>query len=139
MAGGSTLDKKLVEKAIASALEHLNGTGPGVAKEMLKALTVRDAEAPAIGGRNGPQPDPELRETEDVPLTEDVAAYFEREVVPFEPEAWVDESKTRVGYEIPFTRQFYEYVPPRSLDEIDAEIQQLEAEIGTLRGTRGTP
>jgi type I restriction enzyme M protein len=136
-AGTSTVDKKLVEKAIARALEQLNGSAPKVAKEMLKALTVRDEEAPAVTGKKGPEPDPDLRDTEDVSLKEDVAAYIEREVLTFVPDAWVDQSKTKIGYEIPFTRHFYEYVPPRPLEEIDAEIQQLEGEIDAL--LRATP
>jgi type I restriction enzyme M protein len=76
-----------------------------------------------------PGPDAELRDYENVPLTEDVDEYMQREVVPFVPDAWVDESKMKIGYEIPFTRHFYKYVPPRPLEEIDAEIKALEAEI----------
>ena len=72
------------------------------------------------------------RLTEDVPLKEDVPAYFEREVKPYVTDAWIDESRTKIGYEIPFTRHFYEYVSPRPLDEIDAEIRQLEDEIQGL-------
>ena len=86
-----------------------------------------------VNGKDGPEPDPELRDTEDVPLKEDVAAYFEREVKPYVTEAWIDGSKTKIGYEIPFTRQFYEYVPPRPLEMIDAEIGVLESEIAELR------
>jgi type I restriction enzyme M protein len=125
----TTVDKRVVEKAIASALVGLNGTRPNTAKEMLKSLTVRDEAAPIVAGKSGPEPDPDLRDSEDVPLTEDVAAYVEREVVPYVPDAWIDDTRTRIGYEIPFTRYFYEYVPPRPLEEIDAEIRQLEAEI----------
>ena len=64
-----------------------------------------------------------------MPLVEDVNAYVEREILPFVSDMWIDESKTRVGYEIPFTRHFYKYVPPRPLEEIDAEIKELEQEI----------
>jgi type I restriction enzyme M protein len=76
-----------------------------------------------------PEPDTDLRDTENVPLKEDVAEYFEREVKPFVPDAWVDESRTKIGYEIPFTRHFYEYPPLRPLEEIEAEIRELESEI----------
>jgi type I restriction enzyme M protein len=128
----TTTERSVVEKAIAAALIGLNGASPKVAKEMLKALTVRDEDAPIVMGQKGPEPDPDLRDTEDVPLKEDVKKYVEREVRPYVPDAWIDESRTKIAYEIPFTRHFYEYVPPRPLDEIDAEIQQLEAEIGVL-------
>ena len=66
---------------------------------------------------------------ENVPLTDDVEEYMAREVLPHVPDAWVDESKTKIGYEIPFTRHFYEYEPPRSLGEIETEIRDLEEEI----------
>ncbi len=72
-----------------------------------------------------PQPNPELRDTESVPLKEDVQSFFEREVKPYAPDAWIDESKSKVGYEILFTRYFYEFTLPRSLAEIDAELQQV--------------
>ena len=71
-----------------------------------------------------PQPDPKLRDTENVPLAEDVADYFRREVLPHAPDAWIDPEKTRVGYEIPFNRHFYVFKPPRPLAEIDAELKQ---------------
>jgi len=133
MAGAtSTTDRKVAEKAIALALPSLDGAGSRLAKEMLKALTVRDEGAPVVAGKAGPEPDPELRDTEDVPLNQDVLAYFDREVLPHVPGSWIDEGRTKIGYEIPFTRHFYEYVPPRPLKEIDAEIRQLEADIQQL-------
>jgi type I restriction enzyme M protein len=128
----NTTQRKLAEKSVAAAVAVLDGLGPKIAKEMLKALTVRDEAAPVVVGKGGPEPDPDLRDTEDVPLKEGVQAYFEREVRPYVADAWIDEGRTKIGYEIPFTRHFYEYVPPRPLDEIDAEIRQLEAEIATL-------
>jgi len=79
-----------------------------------------------------PQPDPALRDTENVPLKEDIRAYFEREVLPHVPDAWIDHDKTKVGYEIPFNRQFYQYVPPRPLEAIDADLKVLSAEIMEL-------
>jgi len=72
--------------------------------------------------------DSELRDTENVPLDQDLKAYFEREVLQHIPDAWIDESKTVKGYEISFTRYFYNYVPPRSIEEITAEIFELEKE-----------
>jgi type I restriction enzyme M protein len=101
-----------------------------VRKAVLSALSERDEAAEICRDADGnPEPDPDLRDTENVPLKEDVHEYFEREVKPHVPDAWIDEDKTRVGYEIPFTRHFYKYVPPRPLEEIEAEIRQLEGEI----------
>ena len=71
------------------------------------------------------QPDSALRDTEIVPLNEDVSAYFEREVRPYKPDAWIDEEKTKIGYEIPFNRHFYVFEPPRELEEIDAELSEV--------------
>jgi type I restriction enzyme M protein len=70
-----------------------------------------------------PQADSALRDTENVPLSEDVHAYFKREVLPHAPDAWIDEEKTKVGYEIPFNRHFYVFEPPRPLSEIDADLK----------------
>ena len=112
-----------------------------VRKAILAALSERDEEAEVCADRNGkPEPDPELRDHERVPLAEDWRDYVRREVEPFVPDAWVDESYTdardrevgRVGYEVNFNRYFYRYMPPRPLDEINADIQTLEAEIAGL-------
>ena len=81
-----------------------------------------------------PLPDPDLRDYENVPLDEDIDTYFEREVKPHVPDAWIDYDKTKIGYEIPFTRHFYVYTPPRPLAEIDAELRDLEAQIQKLLG-----
>ena len=99
-----------------------------VKKAVVAALMVRDPDAEPVEG----EPDSSLRDTENVPLSEDVAEFMAREVLPFAPDAWVDDSKTKVGYEIPFTRQFYKYVPPRPLEEIDAEIKASQQRILTL-------
>ena len=76
-----------------------------------------------------PQPDSTLRDTENVPLTEDIRAYFEREVLPHASDAWIDEEKSKVGYEIPFNRHFYVFQPPRSLHAIDEELKAVSANI----------
>lgn len=100
-------------------------------KALLSALTERDESAPIVTDAKGrPEPDPTLRDTENVPWSEDIHAYFDREVKPFAPDAWIDESKTKEGCEIPFTRHFYQYVPPRSLEEIDTD---LDAVLGRIR------
>ena len=76
--------------------------------------------------------DPKLRDFENVPLKEDVQAYFEREVRPHVADAWIDHAKTKVAYEINFNRHFYRFTPPRSLEEIDADLKLAEAEIVRL-------
>ena len=89
---------------------------------------LRDQSGKLVLGEKGklkgkPQPDANLRDTENVPLSEDVDAYFKREVLPHAPDAWIDHEKTKVGYEIPFNRHFYVFEPPRSLAEIDADLK----------------
>ena len=92
-----------------------------------------EAEPVASGGRDGEyEPDAELRDLENVPLKDDVDAYFEREVRPHVPDAWMDRSKDKVGYEINFNRHFYKYTPPRPLEVIDAELKEAEEKIARL-------
>ena len=98
-------------------------------------FTQKDPEAEAIarGGRDdGCEPDADLRDFENVPRKDDIDAYFEREVHPHVPDAWMDRSKDKVGYEINFNRHFYKYTPPRPLEVIDAELKQAEEEIMRL-------
>ena len=118
-----------------------------------KALAVRDPEAATVTGAKGkPKPDPTLRDFENVPLPAKRVAfesdtgrrldtteyrtavedYLKKEVRPYVPDAWYDPKKTKIGYEIPLTRHFYTYTPPRPLEEIDAEISTLQTEIQTL-------
>ena len=102
-------------------------------KALLMALSERDADAEIItDGKGNPETDPKLRDIENVPLTEDVEDYFAREVTPHIPDAWIDHAKTKIGYEIPFTRHFYTYEPPRDLAEIDADLNTLISEISVL-------
>jgi type I restriction enzyme M protein len=102
-------------------------------KAIVNALGERDETAGICRDRDGnPEPDAELRDTESVPLKESIHDYFQREVLPHVPDAWIDESKTRVGYEIPLNRHFYVYEPPRPLEVIEADIKQLEGEILAL-------
>src|SRR5690606_32879833 len=95
-----------------------------------------DQGRPVVGlkgkAKGRPVPDASLRDTENVPLSEDVAAYFEREVKPHAPDAWIDESKTKVGYEIPFNRHFYVFEPPRDLSEIDADLREVTDRIKAM-------
>lgn len=89
----------------------------------------RDEAGSIILKRGKPVPDTSLRDTENVPLVQDIDAYFAREVLPYAPDAWIDHSKTKVGYEIPMTRYFYEYQAPEAVEDIVARITALEQDI----------
>ena len=98
---------------------------------------LKDENGKIILGEKGklkgkPQPDSSLRDTENVPLNEDVETYFKREVLPHAPDAWIDHDKTKVGYEIPFNRHFYVFEPPRELAAIDADLKQCTDRILTM-------
>ncbi|MET4129224.1 class I SAM-dependent DNA methyltransferase [Roseovarius sp. MBR-6] len=135
-------NRNTFEKALSKALKTTGlKIGAPIKKAILAALSERDDEADICIGTDGkPEADTDLRDHELVPLSEDWRDYMKREVLPFVPDAWVDESHRdardkqvgRVGYEINFNRYFYQYVPPRPLEEIDAELKALEAEIAGL-------
>src|SRR5690554_1874435 len=109
--------------------EDINLKSP-LLKAILSALSEKDETADVCTDTKGnPEPDPDLRDTENVPLKEDIHEYFEREVKPHVPDAWIDETKTKIGYEIPFTRHFYKYKPLRPSEEIMKEIKELEQSI----------
>ena len=133
------LDRTLFEAELSAVTRkaELKLAAP-IKKAILSALSERNDEAEICRDREGrPEPDPELRDTENVPLAEDVDSFFEREVKPHVPDAWIDAKRRDpqdgevglVGYEINFNRYFYEYRPPRPLEEIEADIQQVEKEI----------
>ncbi len=112
-----------------------------VEKSTWAAVAVSDPEGELQTKNGAPLPDPDLRDYENVPLTEDIDEYFAREVLPHVPDAWITKIKdpktgttvrAKIGYEIPFTRHFYVYKPPRPLAEIDAELRELEAQIQAL-------
>jgi len=114
-----------------------------VRKAILGALSERDESAAVCRDSKGnPEPDPDLRDYEQVPLTEDVGEFFAREMLPHVPDAWIDEGWTdkkdgrvgRVGYEVNFNRYFYRYQPPRPLEEIEADIRALQADIVRMLG-----
>ena len=99
----------------------------------------RDENGKVVRGTRGkakgkPVPDTSLRDTENVPLSEDVDEYFRREVLPHAADAWIDHDRTKVGYEIPFNRHFYVFTPPRPLEEIDAELKTVTDRIVTMIG-----
>ena len=107
-------------------------------KEIINSLSERDEEADICTDKKwNPEPDSELRDTENVPYHEDIYAYFEREVKPFVPDAWIDETKRdiqdgevgKVGYEFSLTRYFYKYEPPRSPEIIETDIKAVENEL----------
>jgi type I restriction enzyme M protein len=136
-----TLDRETVwkerhvfDQALGKALGGAGlQVGAPVRKAIHAALRERDETAEICTDAKGnPEPDPTLRDTENVPLGQDIDEYVAREVLPYVPDAWVDHAKTKVGYEIPFNRHFYEYVPPRPLEEIDADVKRLIAEIQEL-------
>jgi len=141
-------ERELVE-LLGAATADL-GLSASAQKAIWAELAVRDEKAPVIADRKGnPKPDPELRDNENVPLPAAAVAfeedpterletlayrtavddYMRDEVLPYVPDAWADYDRTKIGYEIPLTRHFYRYVPPRPLEEIDAEIKALEDEI----------
>ena len=147
-AGQRWLDRGEFVKAFEAALKKAGlRIGAPVKKLVLQTFSERDENAAVCTGSDGkPEADTELRDHELVPLNEDWIKYVDREVLPFVPDAWVDEEYRDekdggigyVGYEINFNRYFYKYVPPRPLAEIDAELQSLEAEIaGLLKGVAG--
>jgi len=147
----SAMDSAVLYKDRAQFAELLDGAldkaglrvGGPVRKAILAALGEKDPTAePCLDADGKPEPDPDLRDYENVPLKEDIRVYFEREVLPHVPDAWVSEEARdrdkrdggigRVGYEINFNRYFYEYVPPRSLSEIQADLERTENEIVEL-------
>ena len=132
-------DRKAFEDILDAAVKKAGLNLPAPArKAVFNALAERDETAATCRARDGkPEPDPELRDSERVELTEDVTAFFEREVRPHVPDAWIDESKRdakdgqigTVGYEINFNRYFYRYSPPRPLEDIETDIRHIEADI----------
>ena len=139
----------------AMRAEFLGNMGGGVPSpvidELVRLAAVHDPDALVITNRKGaPEPDPDLRDQENIPLpkgwlslteherqlvlAEQAEKYLEDDIRPYLPDAWIDHTRTKVGYEIPFTRHFYQYVPPRPVAEIDAELKTVEAEIQKLLG-----
>ncbi|WP_022660489.1 type I restriction-modification system subunit M [Paucidesulfovibrio longus] len=134
-------EKYLSRSAFKKALRKAGAEVSAVQFKLLqKHLGEHDPAAEVCMVKGKPEPDPSLRDNENIPLKEDVQAYFEREVLPHVPDAWIDKGKCDgsdcevgiVGYEIPFNRHFYKYVPPRPLEEIDADLDQVSAEIMAL-------
>ena len=136
-----TIDASVVDKSrpdfegrLVSALDNAGVKLPApLRKAILSAMSERDESAEICFDSDGnPEPDAELRDFENVPLKEDIHVYFKREVLPHVPDAWIDESKTRIGCEIPFNRHFYIFNRPRPLEEIDAELKTIAGRIMTM-------
>ena len=93
---------------------------------------IKDEEGNPILKKGKPQPDTSLRDTENIPFKEDIEEYMKKNVYPYAPDAWIDEKKSKIGYEIPFTREFYKYVAPRKSEEIFTHLQELEQQESSL-------
>ncbi|MBD0282967.1 MAG: N-6 DNA methylase [Thermoleophilaceae bacterium] len=132
--GLNTTDRAEAEAAVERALgpRKLTATTKRI---VWAALSVRDSRAPAVPQANGePEPDPELRDVELVPLDDDLDEYFEREVATFVDDAWFsDGGETKVGWELPVSRLFFRSRPPRSLEDIEGELATIAAEVDALR------
>jgi type I restriction enzyme M protein len=132
-------DRDEFERVIeAAAKKRAMKLSAAVTKAILSALSDRDETAAICRDKNGnPEPDPELRDTESVPFNESIETFFDREVKPHVPDAWIDTGKRDpkdgkvglVGYEINFNRYFYRYTPPRPLEEIETDIREIETDI----------
>ncbi|OEU67028.1 MAG: DNA methyltransferase [Desulfobacterales bacterium PC51MH44] len=166
--GELIMDRTVIEKQLKKAFKSSPVKLDGPLKKAMLApgsMGVRDPDAEIYRNAKGePEPDPELRDTENVDLPKDIQlplpldyenkktkgkidkskllvlvqdhceAYLKKEVLPYRPDAWIDHSKIKVGYEIPFNRHFYKYQPPRPLEEIEADIKTLETEIMEMLG-----
>lgn len=138
--GWESKDRDEFITALREALNKAGLTKPPapLIKTIWSTLGEHDAAATVVtDGKGNPEPDPALRDTENVPLIEDIEEYFAREVEPHVPDAWIDHDKTRIGYEIPFTRHFYRYIPPRPLGEIQKDLRVLVSEIQVMLGEVG--
>lgn len=127
-------DRKLITARVDPIFTDEDGTKlqGRIKTDVWSAISIPDQSAPKVKDGKKDKPDSALRENENVPFNDDIDAYFAREVKPQAPESWVDATKTKVGYEIPFTRWFYVYQEPRALEELDADIKQVETELLSL-------
>ena len=135
LGNGEVESEVVLRRSIIGMAEDMRIPKPtaSVLKALVARCLVRDPEAPVIrDAKDAVVPDPARRDTENVPLDEDVDSYLDREVRPHAPGAWCPDPQGKIGYEIPFTRLFYRYTPPRPSAEIKKELEQLEREIHRL-------
>jgi type I restriction enzyme M protein len=126
----TTDDAAFTQRIKLSVGDHLTATQ---VKALVAALSEHDDYAPVVtDAKDNPKPDSNLRDTENVPLSRDIDEYIATEIAPHVKDFWVDRSKDKIGYEIPFTRHFYQYTAPRPLEEIDHELDQLVSDISEL-------
>jgi len=124
------LDWNAVWASIQKLLKKAGSRWKAPEEKLFRSVfTVKDAKGTAVKKGSGFEADADLRDFENVPLKDDIDAYFKREVLPHVPDAWMDRSKDKVGYEINFNRHFYKFTPPRKLAEIDADLKKAEDEI----------
>jgi type I restriction enzyme M protein len=123
-------DWNAVWSSIEKLLKKLGSRWKAPEEKLFRTVfTAKDLQGASVRKGSGFEPDADLRDFENVPLKEDIDAYFKREVLPHVPDAWMDRSKDKVGYEINFNRHFYKFTPPRRLAEIDADLKKAEDEI----------
>ncbi|MCB9361887.1 SAM-dependent DNA methyltransferase [Candidatus Woesearchaeota archaeon] len=120
------------ESEVKQALKTFDLT-PSMVKGIILALSEHDDSAEYITKKGKKQPDANLRDTEKIPLKQDINEYFKKEVTPYYKDAWMDRSKDKIGYEINFTQYFYKYKPPRSLEDIQKDIDKITQEIQDLQ------
>ena len=123
------------ETKVKQVLDKYDFIKPATIKQIILKLSEYDETATIVTDKKGnPKPDTELRDTEKIPLKKDINEYFKEEVTPYYPQAWMDRKKDKIGYEINFTQYFYTYTPPRPLEEIEKDIEQITQEIRELIG-----
>lgn len=125
-------DQKIFTQMVKKVVSNFELSAPQI-KALVAGLSERDDSAPiVVDSKGNPSPDSDLRDIENVPLTQNIEKYVAEEIAPFLEDFWIDRKKDKVGFEIPFTRYFHKYVPPRPLDEIDTELNELVLEISNL-------
>ena len=128
----SNRDKFVTDLKTALRQAGMSKPGASIVKAIWGSIGQHDPAAEIVTTKGKPEADSSLRDTENIPLNEDIEEYFAREVLPHVPDAWIDHDKTKVGYEIPFTRHFYRYTPPRPLDDIQKDLRGLVTEIQAM-------
>lgn len=134
LAGRSWNNRDKFVTDLKTTLKQAGMSKPGapIVKAIWGAIGQHDPDAEIVTTKGKPEADSSLRDTENIPLNEEIEDYFAREVLPHVPDAWIDHDKTKTGYEIPFTRHFYRYTPPRPLEDIQKDLRGLVTEIQAM-------